>query len=180
MRGCLQAVVDLSSVSRSAQDSRSVVAWSGVLLAVLAIVAASWFVVFLWDRYRRELLRAANDPRTLFQELCRAHRLSRRERRLLWQAAAYHRLEQPALVFAIPHFVSQLADSTQPHADTYAGLAVRLFGSLAGAGGPASTSDADADENRTVRSEGITVRVPPAAPTGPGDPAEPRDHLRGV
>ena len=179
MSGWLLAAVDLSSVSRSAQDSRSVASYAGVLLAVLGIVAVCWLLLFLWDRYRHELCRAAQDPRTLFHELCRAHRLSRRDRRLLWQAAVVYRLEHPALVFAIPHYVNQLAGSAEPHADAYAGLAVRLFGSLAGPGGADSESSDEPDESRTLRCAGATVRTSSAVPADRDD-HELRDQLRGV
>ena len=135
----LPAAVDLSRVSKSAQDSRSVADVAGVLLAILGVFAASWLLMYLWNRYRREVARAASDPRALFYELCRAHRLTRQERNLLWNAAIHYRLEHPALVFALPHYLQQLADANEPRSPACARLAVRLFGSTAGPAEPADT-----------------------------------------
>jgi hypothetical protein len=144
----LPAAVDLSRVSRSAQDSRSMADVAGVVLAILGVFAAFWLLMYLWNRYRREVARAASDPRALFYELCRAHGLSRKERNLLWTAAIRYRLEHPALVFALPHYVHQLADGNQPCSTAYARLAVRLFGSTAGPAesvGPESTIGVSTD-----------------------------------
>ncbi|HUG93107.1 MAG TPA: hypothetical protein VML55_19860 [Planctomycetaceae bacterium] len=171
MIGGWPAAVDLSSVSRSAQDSRGVAEYAGILLAALAIVALCWLLVFLWDRYRRELRRAAHDPRALFRELCRAHRLSRRERGLLWRAAVHLRLEHPALIFALPHFVNRLADSALPESRDYAGLALRLFGSLA-SGETAQPGDQAASSGGTSPLVvDAAARVRPATEPGVAGPA---------
>lgn len=135
----LPAAVDLSRVSKSAQDSRSVAEVALVLLAMLGVFAVFWLLMYLWHRYRREVARAANDPRALFYELCRAHRLSRQERNLLWNAAIHYRLEHPALVFALPHYLQQLADANEPRSPACARLVIRLFGSTAGPAEPVDT-----------------------------------------
>jgi hypothetical protein len=135
----LPAAVDLSRVSKSAQDSRSVAEVAIVLLSMLGIFAVFWLLMYLWNRYRREVARAASDPRALFYELCRAHRLSRQERNLLWNAAIHYRLEHPALVFALPHYLEHLADANDPRSAAFARLAVRLFGSAAGPAEPVDT-----------------------------------------
>jgi hypothetical protein len=147
MNGWWPAAVDVSSVSQHARESRGTAEAAACLMAALGVIGLSWLVLFLWDRYRRELHRIANDPRTLFHELCRSHGLNRGERRLLWKAAVRYRLDHPALVFAIPHYVHELAGSSGPHGRAYAGLAVRLFGS--------ATAD---------------VSAPPAAGAGSAEP----------
>ena len=133
------AAVDLSRIAQSAQDSRSVAEVAFVLLAMLGVFAVFWLLMYLWNRYRREVARAASDPRALFYELCRAHHLSRQERNLLWNAAIHYRLEHPALVFALPHYLHQLADANEPRSPACARLAVRLFGSTAGPAEPVDT-----------------------------------------
>jgi hypothetical protein len=147
----LPAAVELSRVSHSTQDSRGIAESVGILLAILGVAATCWLLVYLWNRYRYELAKAASDPRDLFYELCRVHGLNRQERNLLWSAAVQHRLEHPALVFALPHYLHELAASHQPRSASYARLEARLFGS-SGEWNPPADPDDTAEDASTSRS----------------------------
>ena len=63
------------------------------VLAVVGVVAAVWILYWLFtgsDRVRRH-----NNPKALFRELCRAHGLGFRDRRLLARLARHRGLDHP-------------------------------------------------------------------------------------
>lgn len=95
-----------------------------ILLAIALIVAAAVaFVVWRQLRDRREM------TNSLFDGLCGAHELTRRERRLLDRLARCQRLAEPARLFLEPerwdpnHLPGELA----AEAETLALLKTRLF-----------------------------------------------------
>jgi hypothetical protein len=70
-------------------------------LVVLAIVVAFlWFLARLMNR--QEGRRLFNNPQQLFRSLCRAHELSRADRRLLLQIGRIRKIFQPASLFLEP------------------------------------------------------------------------------
>jgi hypothetical protein len=68
-----------------------------VLCAVFTAVTAVWCLVQRWVKYRRE--RTIDDPGLLFHDLCRAQRLSRKEKSQLVELAERRGLEDPSALF---------------------------------------------------------------------------------
>jgi len=79
--------------------------WEGLLVvlsSVLLVLVALILSYRLHQRWKRAQLR---DPKALFRELCRAHRLKRQSIRLLLELARCRQLKHPALVFVeVQHF----------------------------------------------------------------------------
>ena len=101
------------------------------LLAVLAIAAAIAIGLLLLHQFarRREHGKSYNSPPELFRELCRAHRLDRRERRLLKRLAAAWGLASPAYLFIEPNYfdTTRLSAEWEQDAQRIARLRRRLF-----------------------------------------------------
>ena len=68
-----------------------------VLCAVFTVATAVWCLVQRWIKYRRE--RTIDDPALLFRDLCRAQRVSRKEKTQLVELAERHGLEDPTALF---------------------------------------------------------------------------------
>jgi hypothetical protein len=85
----------------------------GALAAGLAVgVLIAWYYSRWFNR--RPVDNAPNNPQRLFAELCRAHKLSAAQQRLLEWLASERQLLQPALVFLDPI----LLESAIAHADS--------------------------------------------------------------
>lgn len=65
----------------------------------LAIIVCFWAISTYFSAQRQ---RNSNSPWQLFIDLCKAHKLSRRERHMLHRLAGQHRLDQPAMLFVEP------------------------------------------------------------------------------
>ena len=103
----------------------------GAMFGILT--GAVLFVLLLRWLYRVQQARIySNEPRHLFIDLCRAHRLRRRERRLLRELATASHLEQPALVFVRPDLFEPetMLDEKPKKVQAYERLAVKLFAGL--------------------------------------------------
>jgi len=92
----------------------------GGLLCVLVVIAL----------IRRFLRQQQHSPRRLFQELCRAHRLLRRDVQLLGLLARKHALEQPARLFLEPSFLISAGNKSDPRAAQFQVLRRLIFGEL--------------------------------------------------
>lgn len=101
-----------------------------ILLLFAVIIGAIWTTIFLWDRLRRSAEAAQVAARTLFDELCLAHRLTGDDVALLQTAAQACRLDSPASLFARPDPFDALCLDSQPKAEAYRHLRDRLFGKL--------------------------------------------------
>src|SRR5688500_7467423 len=74
--------------------------WVSVGAVTVAIaVAVLWAGTRLFSSREQRIV---NSPPRLFRELCRAHRLSRRQVKLLQLLASLHGLDQPARLFLEP------------------------------------------------------------------------------
>lgn len=72
----------------------------GIVGSVIAAIVLAWWLAAMWKQHRQR--RQYESPQGLFNQLCQAHHLSRRERRTLRTLVAAQRLEQPAQVFVRP------------------------------------------------------------------------------
>ncbi len=104
----------------------------GFLAVVVLAVAALWLGLILVERTRRYRKLTSQTPHALFLQLCRAHRLTRAERQLLWSVHAPAHPDQCCHSFIDPRVLGRQAVSSTPLADDYAALARKLFGDRAG------------------------------------------------
>ena len=94
--------------------------WALAFIVVVILLAVAGF--FLGRALRRAALQS---PHRLFRQLCRAHKLSRKERSLLRHVAAHHKLDSPAAVFLDPTLLS--AEIPGGHRETIARVASRIY-----------------------------------------------------
>jgi len=92
--------------------------------ALVAILAIVWNVF----KRRSQRLYTSNSTSRLFRELCRAHQLSRADRRLLKNLAAA-KAESPAMLFIKPESFdgSRLPDALKSESTAIRKLHARLF-----------------------------------------------------
>ncbi len=95
------------------------------LAAAVTLVVAAVLVLYL-SLDRRDRQRKRNSPRGLFEELCKAHELSRAERKLLESIAAARRLADPGQLFVRPELLEGLPG--EPTSAEQRALAAKLFG----------------------------------------------------
>lgn len=104
--------------------------WEDALTAVVAIVAVSALLYLLNYCYSRYANRQNyNSPASLFRELCKAHRLDRQARHLLWRVARWQRLSHPARLFLEPERFEpiNLSPELEQHSAELFELRGRLF-----------------------------------------------------
>ncbi len=103
--------------------------WIGVASiaeVALAIIVCSWVIIAYLSAHKQ---REGDSPWRLFADLCSAHKLSRRQRRILKRLALEQQLEQPATLFIEPSCYSKekLGPDWVCHADEFDRLRQRLF-----------------------------------------------------
>jgi len=99
------------------------------LAAAVTLIVATVLVLYL-SLGRRDRQRKRNSPHGLFLELCKAHELTRAERKLLEGVAAGLRLTDPGQLFVRPELLDGLPDepgSMEQRAVAHS-LAAKLFG----------------------------------------------------
>lgn len=119
----LLAGYELSEVSRSSKATRDAASYLDLFLFVAAILASLAAAIYCWNRVRHKLLQRGDSPQSLFQELCRVHRLTRPEKSLLMQAVSTAELREPAAAFVNPVVLESLDESPETIA-----LSDKLFG----------------------------------------------------
>ncbi len=122
----LQASISQASREYFKRSASPVEYWYLVILVLLIVL--SWAGACYWDRHKKQwVTHQADLERLLFVDLCKAHRLSADERRLLEQAADHHNRNHPALVFVDPTVLDLQANSANENASAFTALAVKLF-----------------------------------------------------
>lgn len=134
----LLARADFSEISQHARDSGSGSTGNFIIGAIIAIVVF-WAALHYWSRLRKQYLHNSNDPKSLYLELCRVHRLNRAERGLLLRAIEMQKPAQPGLLFVDPEPLGAMQRSSSPDAEAFAALSDKLFG---GDADKASTAEA--------------------------------------
>ncbi|MGE0761221.1 MAG: hypothetical protein AB7O38_29685 [Pirellulaceae bacterium] len=109
--------------------------WTTILLVFGGGIAVVGLIWLLAERYHSRHYRTYRSPRRLFHELARAHGLSRDERQLLQDIAAWHRLPNEATLFVSPERF-QTSELRKALGKTHAidQLADKLFGPVTVAG----------------------------------------------
>jgi hypothetical protein len=119
----LLARFELSDVSRSSQAPRDAASYLDFFLSVALVLATLAVAIYCWNRIRDMILQRGDSPQSLFQELCRVHRLTRPEMSLLMRAATTAALSEPAVAFVNPGVLESLDESPEATA-----LSEKLFG----------------------------------------------------
>jgi hypothetical protein len=102
-----------------------------LFLAFALIIAAIWITLFLLEKWRKSRSESQTPPaRSVFDELCEAHRLSTQDVALLLDAAHECRVPTPAFLFVQPDHLDRLSSDARPKAAVYRQLRERLFGDL--------------------------------------------------
>lgn len=111
----IQILAQIGDWSRWSDVSSLGLSRIGVLAAGLAVGVLIAWCYSRWSRKEREEdAGPPHSPQKLFRELCKAHRLSAAQQRLLEWLAAERQLLQPAMVFLDPI----LLESAIVHADS--------------------------------------------------------------
>lgn len=97
------------------------------LLVVLGVVLL-WAALTWWDRRQKQSQAGGGRPLSLWDELCRGHRLSDEEAALLRKTAEQNRLTEPAEIFVRPDLMRAAADSDTAPERPLSELNERLFG----------------------------------------------------
>jgi len=101
-----------------------------VAAILVSLLLGGLLCVLVIALIRRFLRQQQHSPRRLFQELCRAHRLLRRDVQLLGLLARKHALEQPARLFLEPSFLISAGNKSDPRAAQFQVLRRLIFGEL--------------------------------------------------
>ena len=98
------------------------------IFVAFALIAAFWFLLYLWDQFQKRRRIRPQKAESLLQELGKAHKLSSADQQLLAQAAAERGLTHPGVFFVDRRLLAELAESADPHARRFAKLRAKLFG----------------------------------------------------
>ena len=103
----------------------------GTLLGIVLLLAG-FFAVLNWIYRRQQTRKQSNEPRHLFDDLCAAHRIGRKDRKRLRLLADSHVLEAPSAVFLRPDLFQEpnLPVVDEPEVTAYKQLAAKLFEGL--------------------------------------------------
>lgn len=124
----------IRNVVRGLQHRQQEFDSSGLTTALLIFClffVAVWGVARIF--VRSDGKSAQNNARALLGELCRAHRLTRRDAWFLARLARYHRLTEPALLFLDPLWLdpAQCGPAWRQHTARLRDLQRELFAGLA-------------------------------------------------
>lgn len=102
---------------------------AGWIVALFALAVVAAVAIYAARRYQGWRLAFLDSPAGLFRQLCRAHHVSRSERRLLWRLSEALQLDHPARLFVEPdcYDVSRLDASWQSQAPRLAALRTSFF-----------------------------------------------------
>ncbi len=102
--------------------------WS---LGGLVLVGMVFVLLLRWLYNLQQARRLSCQPRHLFADLCRAHRLGRRDRKLLRALAEHHDVAAAAMLFVRPDlFDDENLPDDEKSADDYGRLKAKLFAGL--------------------------------------------------
>ncbi len=92
----------------------------------MLLMGAGWY---LWDQKQKKSKPVAKKKTvSLFQELCKLHRLTSSETELLQQAIHHNSLKQGAVAFLDPNILIQQATNHEADAEKWVALREKLFG----------------------------------------------------
>ena len=99
----LLAQVYREDLGRGFRGATSQLKWTDFLpyIAATALMAGG-FAIYAYLKRRSDMTVRCDDPKKLFRELCQAHGIDSRGRRLLWRLASAWNFAQPAEVFLTP------------------------------------------------------------------------------
>lgn len=123
------AAADLAEAARAmdrySQRSGSILEnWP--IFAVMGSIALLWAGLYYWDKHRKAIVLESKTPQSLFDELCRVHKLSRADITLLTKASVLEKLKHPATAFVDPGVLRRAEISNGGNG--FRQLRLRLFG----------------------------------------------------
>jgi hypothetical protein len=115
---------DAFNKKNAALSQSEVLSLAGLALGAVALI---WLLHSYANRVQST--RTYNRPKRLFGQLCRAHRLRHKDRKLLWRLAEHLRHSQPAMLFIRPDdFTTEgLPADLEQHTREITELRRRLF-----------------------------------------------------
>lgn len=124
----MMAAADLGRAFQ--RHSRRGGSWTDAAWFVLFVLMAAGFFLLLhfWDRIKATVTGGSGGRRSLFDELCRIHRLSDSERSMLKKIAEQNSVAQPAVVFVDRSLIARYSKSRGAPKKTCAALIRKLFG----------------------------------------------------
>jgi len=98
------------------------------LIVVVLVIVGLWVGLYYWDKRRGNLASRAGGGESLFLQLCRAHRLTRREHSLLTQIAKAKQVVEPAHLFVDPDLLDAPMMVSDLDVQAYVDLKAKVFG----------------------------------------------------
>jgi hypothetical protein len=124
----LFGVGDLGRSFERYSDRSSSLSANWFLIVVALVIVGLWVGLYYWDRHRGALTSQAGRRENLFQQLCRAHRLTRQEHSLLTQIVKAKQVAEPAHLFVDPDLLNAPVMVSDLDVQGYADLKIKIFG----------------------------------------------------
>jgi len=120
-RGMFDSVSRSASRGGTLSDNLFLITWIGLIIAF-------WIGLYYFDQWRKSRSAMMGSAKSLFVELCKAHRLTRTERALMLRAAKVYNPAEPAAIFVDPRILSSCATLPKPDGPDYSLLRQKIFG----------------------------------------------------
>lgn len=116
------------AVTRYMQDSPTFYQDIWFIVIAVGTIGAVWAAITLWDRLQSIHAPAKPRYKTLFVELCQAHKLADADAQWLQNAAMQFGIDDPARIFFTPQAVEVHLQSDEANALIARALLQKLFG----------------------------------------------------
>lgn len=101
-----------------------------ILIITVVGVVLVWGAIFGWDKWVTFRKRQRSTPSSLFNDLCRKHRLRRTDMQILGRVLAATPQQNPAIVFVNPAILTGYAEAHANEKTRCDALLKKLFGEL--------------------------------------------------
>ncbi len=124
----MMAAADLGKAFQ--QHSRRGGTWTDAawFLSFVLLAVGFFMVLHFWDRIKVTVVGGSVNDRTLFDELCKIHRLTESERIMLSKAVENASIAQPAYVFVDRSILGEYSKQKGAPTRTCTALTRKLFG----------------------------------------------------
>lgn len=101
-----------------------------ILIITSVGVVLVWGAIFGWDKWITFRNRQSSSPGSLFNDLCRMHRLRRGDTQLLGRILVTDPQANPAIIFVNPAILTGYAETHSAEKNACDSLLKKLFGEL--------------------------------------------------